>query len=101
LLTNVPETGNTLGKTYKGVLIMPRVTRKGQVTIPHQIRSILRIEGGDEVIFEIDEGNIVLRKKGISIENLKKYVGFLSHLDGQKTDDIIDELRGEANDFRR
>jgi AbrB family looped-hinge helix DNA binding protein len=80
---------------------MPKVTRKGQVTIPHQIRSILRIEGGDEVIFEIDEGNIVLRKKGVSIENLKKYIGFLSHLEGKEADDIIDELRGKANDSCR
>jgi len=80
---------------------MPKVTRKGQVTIPHQIRSILTIKGGDEVVFEIDEGKIVLTKKDGSIENLKKYVGFLSHLDGEKTDDIIVKLRGKANDFRR
>lgn len=79
---------------------MPKVTRKGQVTIPHQIRSILTIKGGDEVVFELDEGKIVLKKKGGAIENLKNYVGFLSHLDGKKTDDIIDELRGKPNDFR-
>ena len=78
---------------------MPKVTRKGQVTIPHQIRSILTLRGGDEVVFEIDEGKIVLRKKEGSIENLKKYVGFLSHLDGKTSDDIIDELRGKTNDF--
>ena len=79
---------------------MPKVTRKGQVTIPHQIRSILTIKGGDEVVFEIDGGKIVLKKKDGSIENLKKYVGFLSRLDGEKTDDIIVKLRGKANDFR-
>ncbi len=80
---------------------MPKVTSKGQVTIPHQIRSILSIRAGDEVIFEIDEANVVLKKKSASIKNLKKYVGFLAHLNGKKTDDIIDELRGEADDFGR
>jgi hypothetical protein len=28
-------------------------------------------------------------------------VGFLTHLNGKKTDEIIDDLRGEANDFGR
>jgi len=80
---------------------MPKVTSKGQVTIPHQIRSILSIRAGDEVIFEIDEARVVLKRKSASIENLEKYVGFLAHLKGKKTDDIIGELRGEANDSGR
>jgi len=80
---------------------MPKITRKGQVTIPHQIRSILSIRTGDEIIFKIDDGKVTLRKKGASIENVKKYIGFLSHLNGKKTDDIIDELRGNADDFCR
>jgi len=79
---------------------MPKVTPKGQVTIPHQIRSILTIISGDEVVFEIDEEKIVLKKKRGAIENLKNYVGFLSYLKGKTSDDIIDELRGKANDFR-
>jgi len=29
---------------------------------------------------------------------LKRYVGFLAHLNGKKTDDILDELRGKAHD---
>lgn len=78
---------------------MPKVTSKGQVTIPRQIRTILEIDAGDEITFEIDEGKAVLKKKGVSLKNLKKYVGFLSHLNGKKPEDIIDELRGNADDF--
>lgn len=80
---------------------MPKVTRKGQVTIPHQIRSVMSIRAGDEVIFEIDEAKVVLKKKRTSIENLRKYVGFLTHLNGKKTEEIVNELRGEADDFSR
>ena len=80
---------------------MPKVTSKGQVTIPHQIRSVLSISSGDEIIFEIDNAKVFLKKKRSSIENLKKYVGFLTHLDGEKSDDIIDALRGEVNDSGR
>ena len=76
---------------------MPKVTSKGQVTIPHQIRSVLSIRSGDEIIFEIDNAKVFLKKKSSSIENLKKYVGFLTHLEGEKSDDIIDALRGEVN----
>jgi len=80
---------------------MPKVTRKGQVTIPHQIRSVMSIRAGDEVIFEIDEAKVVLKKKRTSIENLRKYVGFLTHLNGKKTEEIMNELRGEVDDFSR
>lgn len=77
---------------------MPKVTSKGQVTIPQRIRSILCIKSGDEISFEIDGPKVVLKRKTASVENLKKYVGFLAHLEGEKSDDIIDALRGEADD---
>ena len=78
---------------------MPKITRKGQVTIPHQIRSFLRVRAGDEVVFEVDEENVFLKKKMASIENFKKYVGFLSHLNGKRPEDIVEELRGNADDL--
>jgi len=77
---------------------MPRVTQKGQVTIPRQIRSMLSIETGDEVIFEMDRDNVVLKKKSTIKRNFEKYVGFLSHLKGQRPEDIIEQLRGNSND---
>lgn len=78
---------------------MPKVTQKGQVTIPRQIRSILSIRTGDEVIFEVYKGKVVLTKNRASAKNFKKYVGFLSHLKGKRPEDIIDELRGRSDDL--
>lgn len=78
---------------------MTKVTQKGQVTIPRQIRSILSIRTGDEIIFEVDEGKVVLKKNLVLVRNFKKYVGFLSHLYGKRPEDIIDELRGNTDDF--
>jgi len=77
---------------------MPKVTQKGQVTIPRDIRLLLGIKTGDEVVFELDKGKAVLKKKSASTHNLIKYLGFLSHLKGKKTKDIIDELRGTDHD---
>jgi AbrB family looped-hinge helix DNA binding protein len=78
---------------------MPRVTQKGQVTIPRDIRLLLGIKTGDEIVFELDKGKAVLKKKSVSIHNFKKYLGFLSHLKGKKTDDVVNELRGTDRDL--
>jgi len=48
---------------------MPKVTQKGQVTIPHHIRTMLNIKTGDEVNFELDGGNVLLKKKTASVKN--------------------------------
>jgi len=42
---------------------MPRVTTKGQVTIPKEIRDKLGIEPGDEIAFEAVEAGYKIRKK--------------------------------------
>ncbi len=78
---------------------MPRVTRKGQVTIPRQIRSLMRIKAGDEIFFEVEETKVVLSKKKPHINTISKYVGFLSHLNGKRPDEIVDELRGKVHDY--
>jgi AbrB family looped-hinge helix DNA binding protein len=73
---------------------MPRVTQKGQVTIPKHIRSYLGIKTGDNVVFDVDEGAVLLRKPSSSHRNFEKYLGFLSHLQGEDPDEITDDLRG-------
>ena len=78
---------------------MPRVTQKGQVTIPRQIRAMLSINTGDEVVFEMDNNQVVLKKKTVADRNFEKYVGFLTHLKGKKPAAIVEQLRGNADDF--
>lgn len=77
---------------------MPRVTQKGQVTIPRQIRSMLSIKTGDEVVFEMVRDKVVLKKKTTTCRNFEKYVGFLSHLKGKTPEEVIEQLRGRASD---
>lgn len=75
---------------------MPRVTQKGQVTIPRRIRVLLNIREGDEVSFEVEEEKVVLKKKRPFRDGLRKYVGFLGHLRGKQPEQIVDELRGKS-----
>lgn len=39
-----------------------RLSSKGQVTIPHEIRSALHLEAGDLVAYDLKEGNAILRR---------------------------------------
>ena len=77
---------------------MPRVTQKGQVTIPRPIRLMLGVNTGDEVVFEMEKNKVVLKKKAALYRNFGKYVGFLSHLKGKRPDDIVKQLRGKPDD---
>ena len=77
---------------------MPRVTSKGQVTIPREVRAALKIHGGDEISFELIKGKAILKKKEASIENIQKYKGFLKHLKTRKSDELIEEIRGSVYD---
>jgi len=59
---------------------------------------MLSVNAGEEVIFEKDKNQVVLKKKRAADRNFRKYVGFLSHLKGKKPEDIIEQLRGNADD---
>ena len=44
-------------------MIKSKLTRKAQTTIPRSVRSALRLEPGDEIVYEIvDGGRVVLTK---------------------------------------
>ena len=60
---------------------MPRVTTKGQVTIPKEIRDALGIEPGDEIAFEESDAGYTIRKQAPTTA------------DG---DDPFDKYRGRA-----
>lgn len=48
------------------------VTSKGQVTIPKEIRKLLRVEEGDRIDFVVEGSDrIVLRKPSRSFQSLK------------------------------
>ncbi|MGA2738096.1 MAG: AbrB/MazE/SpoVT family DNA-binding domain-containing protein [Bryobacteraceae bacterium] len=48
------------------------LTSKGQITIPKQIRDLLRLQAGQRVEFQVDRrGDVVMRAKNVDIRELK------------------------------
>lgn len=76
---------------------MPRVTTKGQVTIPKEIRDALGIEPGDEVDFERVGSEYRLRKRAPTTEEGED--PFEKHRGSAGSDETMSErmrrLRGE------
>lgn len=74
-------------------MVRAKVTSKGQVTIPKEVRDRLGIEPGDELVFVEEDGATVIRKE-IRESPFREYRGYLKHLAGRDSDEVVDEMRG-------
>ena len=70
------------------------MTIKGQITLPKPIRDSLGLQPGDKIEFAAAEGGFLLRRR-VNREAIDKWRGFLSHLKGKSSDDIVNSMRGE------
>ena len=77
-------------------MIIARVTSKGQVTIPKEVRERLGVHPGEDVGFEEKDDLLVIRKV-VTKSPFDKWVGKLKHLKGHRSDDLVKEARGHDN----
>jgi AbrB family looped-hinge helix DNA binding protein len=70
-----------------------RVSARGQITIPKEVRKDLGLRPGDEIEFVKQNGNTVLRKR-MPESPFAKWRGYLKHLEGQDPDELVEEMRG-------
>ncbi|MGB3390476.1 MAG: AbrB/MazE/SpoVT family DNA-binding domain-containing protein [Pseudaminobacter sp.] len=64
-----------------------RVTSKGQVTIPRDLRELAGIETNSEVVFGIENGKVTIvpkndRRKIADDERLRRFLAALDRLEG-------------------
>lgn len=69
-----------------------KVSSKGQVTVPAQIRSKLGLQPGTIVQFEIHENAALMRKAGPGGHPVDRLFGMLKPC--RPTDVLLDEMRG-------
>ena len=77
-------------------MIVAKITSKGQVTIPKKVREKLGVQPGEDVGFE-EKGDLILIRKAVTKSPFDKWVGKLKHLKGQRSDDLVREIRGHDN----
>ncbi|MDA1349390.1 MAG: AbrB/MazE/SpoVT family DNA-binding domain-containing protein [Chloroflexi bacterium] len=73
-------------------MVKTRITSKGQVTVPKNVRERLGLRPGDELEFTEEDGVFRLRKR-VDPDVFKKYRGYLKDLAGQNSDELIQEMR--------
>ena len=71
-----------------------KMTTKGRVTVPIEVRRHLRLRAGDELDFTEEDGVFRLRKF-LPPEPLKKYRGYLKNLAERDPDELVNEMRGQ------
>jgi len=84
-----------------------RVTEKGQVTIPKDIRDRLAIEPGSEVDFVVSNDGVMLVKVGDGKGDFEDFDAWAASvrgtwdLDGMTPDEYFEWLRGPRDDLDR
>lgn len=75
-----------------------RITEKGQVTIPIDIRSRMNLSPGDEVEFSVEDNLVILRRAASGRSRGRRIVDHLLSHPGDvdmSTDEIMALTRGE------
>lgn len=70
-----------------------KITAKGQITLPKKIREKLGVAEGERVYFVEKNGRMII-KKAVPKSPFDPWVGFLKAQKGQKSDAIVEALRG-------
>lgn len=71
-----------------------RMTNKGQITVPKQVRDRLGLQPGDEIEFTEEDGVIRIGKR-VPGSPFERWRGFLEELAGTDPDELVDEMRGQ------
>ena len=74
-------------------MVKSKITSKGQITLPKEIRARLGVGPSDEAEF-VEENGAYRLKKMVEPSPFDEYVGFLRDKKGSNPDEIVNELRG-------
>lgn len=69
-----------------------RITRKGQITSPKQIRDRFGLQPGDDLGFVAADSMIAIRKR-LGSKLFARFQGYLRRHAGKDPDQLVEELR--------
>jgi antitoxin PrlF len=75
-------------------MVTAKVTSKGQITIPKEIREKLGISPGEEIGF-VERRGVFFIRKPMKRSPFEKWMGRLTDLKGAESDKIINNLGGK------
>lgn len=74
------------------ILKLSKITSKGQITLPAEIRRTLGVRAGDTILFEKRNGDIVIKKTGTSsLVSILEGAGPFSEVTNETLKNIRDE----------
>jgi len=79
--------------------VKSRVSSKGQVTLPAQVREKLGLTAGTPVQFEFRDGGVLLKKGATGPHPVDQVFGVLKL--AKPVDALLDEMRGRRPNERR
>jgi antitoxin PrlF len=85
-------------ETLEDPMLKSKLTSKGRITIPKQVRDLLGLQAGDQVIFRFDEKGRLMVEPGTQ-RPLGKLVGLLAHLAG-KQPVAVEDMKPAPTDRR-
>ena len=79
-------------------MLKSRLSNNGHTIIPLEILRRLSIDSGDELEFVLSGDQVLIRKfqrPNNTNRSIDPFIGYLSHLEGEDPDLLIEEMRGQ------
>ena len=74
--------------------VVARVTSRGRVTLPKQLRAALHLQPGSKVEFTIEDGRVTMRGPS-DLARRERWIGYLrDSFPCSSVDELIDDIRG-------
>lgn len=70
-----------------------KLSSKGQITIPIEVRKALNLQEGDDVSFELEDDGSAKLRLAVDEERFDKWQGAWREGEGQSIDEIVAEQR--------
>ena len=76
-----------------------RVSSKGQITLPAELRKFLGIRAGDSVTFYVTEQSVEFEKSVPTVESVRGIIPTPPHMVGRDLDEMIEEAMSDHADW--